>query len=71
MKISFEIDNKTAELIKQIIKNNQGEDNTHGPLTIEILAAMLFEDIALTIRRPGSWEGYNMAAVLTSHGYDA
>jgi hypothetical protein len=42
---------------------------THGPLTVPALIAMLAEDAAMTISRPGSWEGANMANVLSSHGY--
>jgi len=28
------------------------------------------EDVALTISRPGSWEGANMQQVLAAHGYE-
>ncbi len=42
---------------------------THGPLTVPALVAMLAEDAAMIISRPGSWEGANMATVLSSHGY--
>ena len=28
------------------------------------------QDVALTISRPGSWEGANMRQVLTAHGYE-
>jgi hypothetical protein len=44
-------------------------NNTHGPLDLQVLGAMLFEDVALAERRPGSSEGEKMALLLTSHGY--
>lgn len=43
---------------------------SHGALTISKLLAMLAEDAAMVISRPGSWEGSNMAQVLQSHGYE-
>lgn len=43
--------------------------NSHGTLTIGRLVQMLLEDVALMIHRPGSWEGANMAQVMSSHGY--
>jgi len=46
-----------------------GGFTTHGPLTVERLLVMLAEDAGLSLTRPGSWEGANMAAVLSSHGY--
>jgi hypothetical protein len=45
------------------------QPTSHGKLTVESLAEMLMEDVALAIRRPGSWEGANMSRVLESHGY--
>jgi hypothetical protein len=30
---------------------------------------MLLQDVALMMQRPGSWEGANMAQVMSSHGY--
>ncbi len=46
-----------------------GGANTHGELTVNGLLAMLAQDAAMTISRPGSWEGANMLQVLESHGY--
>lgn len=43
---------------------------SHGPLTVAMLIAMLAEDVVLVVTRPGSWEGANMAQVLSSHGYE-
>jgi len=42
---------------------------SHGALTVPGLLATLAEDTAMGIRRPGSWEGSNMAQVLRGHGY--
>jgi hypothetical protein len=41
----------------------------HGRLDLVKPAALLLEDAALAQRRPGSWEGANMATVLEAHGY--
>lgn len=46
-----------------------GGFTSHGPLTVEGLLAMLAEDAGMVLTRPGSWEGANMATVLSSHGY--
>lgn len=43
---------------------------SHGALTASKLLAMLAEDAAMVMSRPGSWEGSNMAQVLQSHGYE-
>lgn len=61
-----------AELIRLLLEHVPDDPKacSHGLLTIEQLAAMLLEDVALSVRRPGSWEGANMAQVLSSHGYE-
>ncbi|MDA8154576.1 MAG: hypothetical protein M0003_17985 [Acidithiobacillus sp.] len=75
-RIQVEIDDQTAadlvDLVKQI-NADAGPDpfNSHGPLTVRKLAAMLLEDAGMVINRPGSWEGSNMADVLRCHGYKA
>lgn len=43
---------------------------THGLLTVASALEMLAEDLGMVDSRPGSWEGSNMAQVLTSHGYN-
>ena len=43
---------------------------SHGALTLSKVLAMLAEDAAMVISRPGSWEGSNMAQVFQSHGYE-
>lgn len=70
MKIALELSDDQAELIQQFLEATAASDaNTHGALTMEILALMLLEDVALMVRRPGSWEGANMSTVMASHGY--
>jgi hypothetical protein len=70
MKIEIEISDQDATLIEEFLDENQsGEFNSHGPLDMTVLAGMLMQDVALAVRRPGSWEGANMIQVLTSHGY--
>lgn len=73
MKIEIEISEADAALIEQFMDENQGSEDytTHGPLDMIVLAEMLMEDVALMVRRPGSWEGSNVHQVLTSHGYTA
>jgi hypothetical protein len=70
LKIAVEISDDNAALVAEFLKlYGQRAESSHGPLTIERLAAMLLEDVALAVRRPGSWEGANMGTVLASHGY--
>ncbi len=57
-----------ARLCTQADQAREGA-TTHGPLTVPALVAMLAEDAAMIISRPGSWEGANMANVPSSHGY--
>lgn len=71
MKITIEIRDEVAALIKTYLGREQDRGRTsHGPLTMKLLAAMLLEDVALAVRRPGSWEGANMDHVLRCHGYE-
>lgn len=70
MKITIEIPESDAALIRQFLAATQQVTcATHGPLDMEKLTTMLLEDVALMVRRPGSWEGANMAQVMQSHGY--
>ena len=74
MKIEIEINDTDAEHVKAFIEATRKAEghhhDSHGELTPEILGAMLFQDVAMAMCRPGSWEGNNMQRVLTSHGYD-
>ena len=70
MKLRIEIRDEDAALICDFLELTRGRtDNSHGPLTLKLLAEMLLEDVALAVRRPGSWEGANMRHVLECHGY--
>jgi hypothetical protein len=72
MRITIDIRDEDAELIREFLDYTRTLDttfNSHGPLDMKRLARMLLEDVALAVRRPGSWEGSNMWQVLTSHGY--
>lgn len=71
MKIEIEITEQQFALIETMMDENQAkEGNSHGPLDLFVLLEMLLEDVAMTVSRPGSWEGANMRQVLTSHGYN-
>ena len=65
MKITVTIPDSDADLIRQFLAAT-----THDQLDMPKLTALLLEDVALMMRRPGSWEGSNMATVMASHGYD-
>jgi hypothetical protein len=71
MKITVTIPDSDAELIREFLAATNGVTySTHGALTLPRLTALLLEDVALMVRRPGSWEGANMATVMQSHGYE-
>jgi hypothetical protein len=40
-----------------------------GKEPLKRLATMRLEDVALAVRRPGSWEGANMITLLQAHEY--
>lgn len=75
MKVTIEVTEKTAAELVKLVKLCTEVDaeregaTTRGPLTVERLLVMLAEDVGMVISRPGSWEGSNMATVLSSHGY--
>lgn len=52
-------------------KRNDGFTSHGGALTVPTLLTMLAQDAAMTVSRPGSWEGANMQQVLDSHGYSS
>jgi hypothetical protein len=67
---SVTVSDEDLLLIQELLAHvNQTDFCTHGQLTVEKLAAMLLEDVALAWRRPGSWEGSNMCQLLAGHGY--
>lgn len=72
----IEVDNDTASALHELAgrctrahKHNGGY-SSHGVLNVPSLLKMLADDAAMVITRPGSWEGANMALVLSSHGYE-
>jgi hypothetical protein len=72
MKIEIEIDGDTAMYINRFLdlQDKESQSNTHGPLLdVAALATLLLQDVALVLRRRGSWEGTKMADLLASHGY--
>jgi hypothetical protein len=70
MKIAVSISDSDAALIQEFLATTRSVTfSSHGPLDVKKLTVMLLEDVALMVRRPGSWEGSNMAAVMCSHGY--
>lgn len=75
-RITIEVSDQDKEQLEELVKLCNRIDGiregatTHGPLTVPRLLAMLAEDAALVLRRPGSWEGATMHQLLTSHGYE-
>ena len=70
MKIIVNISDADAALIREFLASTREVTaSTHGPLDMKKLTVMLLEDVALMVRRPGSWEGANMWQVMYSHGY--
>jgi hypothetical protein len=66
--ISIAISTEDAAEIGDLL-TDAGEGD-HGRLDLATLAALLLEDVTLMRTRPGSWEGSNMHALLSAHGYD-
>ncbi|MDE0853929.1 MAG: hypothetical protein OSA97_05865 [Nevskia sp.] len=56
------------DIERGLARMNHSDGNSHGPLDVHRLAGMLLQDVALAVRRPGSWEGDHMSQ-LCSHGY--
>lgn len=75
-RIEIEVSETTAAQLAELaarcteIDKERDGGTSHGALTLEGLVAMLAEDAAMVIQRPGSWEGSNMHTVLTAHGYE-
>lgn len=69
-KFTVDVSEEDLKLIERgLLRMNRSDGNSHGPLDVQRLACMLLQDVALAVRRPGSWEGTNMSQVLSSHGY--
>lgn len=65
--IKVKIPAETAALVNRYVTEARHLDGSG--LTIESLAAMLLDDVALLMRRPGCWEAAAMDGLLSSHGY--
>jgi hypothetical protein len=72
VQVSDETATSLYELAARCTDENERRDGftSHGALGVSSLMAMLAEDAAMAITRPGSWEGANMAQVFSSHGYE-
>jgi len=74
--IVIQVSDETAASLHELAVRCSEEEQrregftSHGALSVAALMAMLAEDAAMVITRPGSWEGANMTQVLASHGYD-
>jgi len=73
---TIEVSDDTAATLEELVELCTAADKdrdgatSHGALTVPALLAMLAEDAAMVLSRPGSWEGSGMARLLSSHGYD-
>lgn len=65
--IKVKIAVETAALVQQYVATARHVDGSG--LTLEELAIMMLEDVALYVRRPGCWEAYAIGNLLAAHGY--
>lgn len=73
VRLPRELHSTLRHLLRNFNQSHQVKDEqacTHGLLTVAGTLAMLAEDVGMVWTRPGSWEGSNMAQVLSSHGYN-
>lgn len=70
IEVSDEVMRSLADLAKRCSQESEPEATTHGSLEPADLLAMLAEDAAMIVSRPGSWEAAGMAQILASHGYE-
>lgn len=63
---------ETAEALQELATRcTEGPARTgKASLNVSSLLAMLAENAAMVVTRPGSWEGSGMAQLLRSHGYE-
>lgn len=74
VRLSRELHTTIRQLLRGVNASHQVKVEqacTHGLLTVAGALEMLAEDLGMVETRPGSWEGSNMASVLSSHGYNA
>jgi 3-phosphoglycerate kinase len=61
---------KLAQRCSRVARKQGAMGTDCGEVTVAQLLAILAEDAAMVIWRPGSWEGAGMARQLAGHGYD-
>lgn len=69
VKIEVQLSEKDVKRVQAVLDGSEEGQGSYGKLDMNRLVQMLLGDVALTIRRPGSWEGANMLRVLEAHGY--
>ena len=72
IEVSEEVAANLAELARRCSQADEERNGatTHGPVEPADILAMLAEDAAMVVSRPGSWEGSGMAQHLSAHGYE-
>lgn len=72
IEVSEEVAASLAELARRCTEADEERNGatTHGPVEPADILAMLAEDAALVVSRPGSWEGSGIAQHLAAHGYE-
>lgn len=61
---------ETATWVNKFIALNANRHGDHGPMTMDVLLKLMFEDVAAAMREGGdSWQGCHMAILLLEHGY--
>ena len=75
LNIEFRISDEQADSLAELAQRcaqasaDRSDVTTHGPLDLAGLLALLIEDAAMVIDRPGSWEGQAIRQLLARHGY--
>lgn len=65
--IRVELSDREWMAIEQFLPGTANVDGS-DPLTLKTLVELLLQDVAMTMTRPGSWEGSNMIRVFEGHG---
>lgn len=68
-RVTVELSGQDLECIREFLATTKGRPIA-SELTLPALVEMLLQDVAYSVRRPGSWEGANMLQVLQGHGYE-
>lgn len=76
LNIEFRISDERADSLTELARRcaqahaDRPDATTHGALSLADLLALLIEDAAMVIDRPGSWEGEAIRQILMRHGYE-